>query len=56
MAYAGDGVHEGDGEGGELFLGPDAGKKEEAGCIDCAGAEDRFFAGVEGEGCTGLQG
>ena len=36
--------------------GADAGVEEEAGGVDCAGAEDGFFAGGEGEDGAGLQG
>ena len=34
----------------------DAGVEEEAGGVDCAGAEDCFFAGGQGEGGAGLEG
>lgn len=36
--------------------GADAGEEEEARGVDCAGAEDGFFAGGQGEGDAGLEG
>lgn len=56
VADAGDGGDEGDGEGTQLGGGADAGVQEEAGGVDCAGAEDGFFKGCEGEGGAGLEG
>lgn len=46
---AGDVGYEGDAQGGELRGGADAGEEEQAGGVDCAGAEDGFAAGAEGE-------
>ena len=36
--------------------GTDAGEEQEARGVDCAGAEDGFFTGGQGEGGTGLEG
>lgn len=56
MADARDGGDDGDAEGGQLGGGPDAGEEEEARGVDCAGAEDGFFAGGQGERGAGLEG
>ena len=56
VADAGDGGDDGNAEGGQLGRGSDAGMEEEARGVDCAGAEDGFFAGCQGEGGAGLQG
>lgn len=56
VADAWDGGDDGDGEGGQMGGGADAGEEEEARGVDCAGAEDGFFAGGQGEGGAGLEG
>lgn len=48
-ADAGDVVYEGDAQGLELLRGADAGEEKQARGVDCAGAEDGFLAGAEGE-------
>lgn len=48
-ADAGDVVYEGDTQRLELLRGTDAGKEKQARRVDCASAEDRLLAGVEGE-------
>lgn len=56
VADAGDRGDDGDAEGGQMGGGPDAGEEEEARGVDCAGAEDGFLAGGQGEGGAGLEG
>lgn len=56
MADARDMVGKGDGERCQLGGGADAGMEEEAGGVDCTGAEDGFLFGAEGEFGTGVEG
>ena len=56
VADSRDRVDDGDAEGGELLRGTNTRVEEEARGVDCTGTENGFFAGVERELGTGLQG
>ena len=47
LAYAGEMVDQGDGEGGEFVAGPDAAEFEQLGGVEGAAAEDDFVAGAD---------
>lgn len=56
FADAGEVVEDGDAEISELLLWTDAGEQEQAAGVDCAGADDGFGFGGEGELGAGFQG
>lgn len=56
LAHAGNVLDDGDAEGGELVLGAETGQEEQAGGVDCAGAEDGLAPWAEGALLPALQG